>query len=94
MLDRDISEAEDHYHTLYQSFLNGQAGILAANMENELAETGRTICPVCRTEFCRGETHHFALPPETIPSKSDVDDAETAAKNAEKDRQNKNTFIN
>ncbi len=79
--------AEAEHHALYQRFLQGQAGLIAAGMERELQETGKTVCPVCRTPFCREEKHHFALPEEHIPTKEDVDRAEASAREAEKRRQ-------
>ncbi len=87
------SAAEELYHTLYQSFLNGQAGLIAGEMERELAEIGRTVCPVCKSVFCRGDSHQFALPAERIPSKSEVDQAETAAKKTEQNRQKKKSSV-
>ena len=86
-LTKDASEAEAGYHILYQAFLEGQAGLIAADMEKELAETGRTVCPVCSTPFCRDDAHRFALPTERIPDKTEVDRAAENAKAAEDKRQ-------
>ena len=92
-LTTKAADAEKKHHLLYQSFLSGQAGLIAADIEKELAETGRAVCPVCNSAFCRGDDHHFALPAEDIPTQTEVDLAQTAAKNAEKQRQEKHTFI-
>ncbi len=88
-LTREAASAEEGYHALYQAFLAGQAGLIAVNMEKELAETGKTVCPVCGTSFCREEAHRFALPGERVPEKTEVDRAERAAKAAEDRRREK-----
>ena len=82
------SEAEEHFHTLYQTFLSGQAGLIARDMEQDLAETGRTVCPVCNTQFSKGEAHCFALSTEYVPDRTEVEQADAAAKKAEERRQN------
>ncbi len=92
-LTLEASEAEERYHTLYQRFLNGQAGLIAAEMERELMETGHTVCPVCKSAFRRGDSHRFALPAGRIPSKPEVDRAEKDAKFAEQERQKKNNAV-
>ena len=79
----EAAEAEAHHHTLYQAFMTGQAGLLAASMERELAETGRTACPVCFTVFRSDEPHRFAFPEEHIPDQAEVDRAAAKAKNAD-----------
>ncbi len=85
-LTHDAAEADGRRHALYQAFLEGQAGLIAANMEKELAETGKTVCPVCRTPFCREDAHRFALPSSQVPEKAEVDRAEKAARAAEDKR--------
>ena len=85
-LTHSASESEERYHLLYQRFLGGQAGIIAQEMEAELAQKGMTVCPVCNTAFRSGDAHCFALPSEHIPSKDDVEKAELNARNAEKRR--------
>ncbi len=92
-LTADAAKAELRHHELYQLFLSGQAGLIAVNMEQELAETGRTVCPVCNTAFCSSDTHRFALPVEHVPVKRDVEKAEESAKMAERLRQDKQTYI-
>ncbi len=88
-LTREAAEADERRHALYQAFLEGQAGLIAASMEKELAEAGKTVCPVCGTAFCREEAHRFALPAQRVPEKAAVDGAERAAKTAEDKRQKK-----
>ncbi len=89
----DAAAAEDRHHALYQVFLEGQAGLIALNMEKELANTGKTVCPVCNTPFCRNDAHRFALPAERVPEKAEVDKAEKAARAAEEKRQKKQADI-
>ncbi len=88
-LTLDASEADTRYHELYQLFISGQAGLIAADMERELTETGKTVCPVCNTGFCREERHRFALPVTEVPSKEKVDTAAKDRDSAEKLRQEK-----
>ncbi len=88
-LTREAAEAERRYHQLYQSFLEGQAGLIASQMERELDETGRTVCPVCSTHFSRSELHRFAVPTDAVPDRAQVTEAEKAAKTAEDQRQRK-----
>ena len=92
-LTREAAGAEERRHALYRAFLEGQAGLIAVNMEKELAETGKTVCPVCGTSFCREDGHRFALPAERVPEKSEVDGAEKAARAAEDARQEKRSEL-
>ncbi len=85
--------SDERRHALYQAFLNGQAGVLGADMERELAETGHTVCPVCGTAFRTDSTHRFAQPAEDAPGKADVEAAEKDAKDAESRRQAKHTYV-
>lgn len=68
-------EAEARYHGLYQAFIEGQAGILARALEQELEEKEEAACPVCNTVFHRAQARCFAKPGEKIPEKKDVDAA-------------------
>ena len=92
-LTQKAQNAENRYHALYQAFLAGQAGLIAQSMEKELAETGKTVCPVCGTPFCREEEHRFALPAEKVPDKAAVDRAEEEAREAEKKRNDRQTAL-
>ena len=86
-------ELETHYHKLYQAFLNGQAGILAKNLEQELEEQGEAVCPVCHTAFCGSHFHDFANPKEHTPEKSEVDEAKEAFDGQEEKRQEQSRKI-
>ena len=87
-LTRAAGEASDSYNDLYQAFIAGQAGLIAMDMETELAQTGKTVCPVCNTPFHRGDGHRFALPARQVPRKDEVDTAKRKAETAE-DRRHK-----
>lgn len=99
-LIKEASKAQNDYNELYQAFLAGQAGLIAVDMEKELAESGKTVCPVCNTPFCRDQAHQFALPAERVPGQKEVDAANRNAKaaddkwkNARADYQNKQSLI-
>lgn len=92
-LTQDAAVADARHHTLYQVFLEGQACLIAEAMEKELAETGKVVCPVCNTSFCRDKAHRFALPAAQVPKKEEVDEAEKDAKSAEDKRQKKQTDL-
>ena len=87
-------EAEAHHHTLYQAFLGGQAGLIAAEMERQLQEDGKTVCPVCNTPFCRERAHRFALPAAQTPTRAEVDGAEKQYRAAETRRRDGEAAIN
>ena len=79
-------EAEDYHHRLYQAFIGGQAGLLAQELEQELAKNGQAVCPVCGSAFHSGEPHRFADRPEDTPTQPEVDAAKRAYEEAEKAR--------
>ena len=87
------ARAEERFHLLYQRFLGGQAGIMAKEMEQELSQKGMTVCPVCNTAFRSGEPHCFAIPSEHVPSEEEVEKARQAARDAEKNRKDKEARI-
>ena len=92
-LAQTAAREEASYHALYQAFLDGQAGLIAAGMEKELAEIGETVCPVCNTRFMHGSAHRFAIPAERVPEQAEVDEAEKRFKAAETDRREKSESI-
>ena len=71
-------EAVDYHHRLYQAFIGGQAGLLAQELEQKLAENGQAVCPVCGSVFHSGEEHRFADRPEDTPTQTEVDAAKRA----------------
>ncbi|MBQ8934800.1 MAG: SMC family ATPase, partial [Oscillospiraceae bacterium] len=78
--------AEQRHHDLYQSFLSGQAGILAGDLRRELREQGRAVCPVCRTPFCADTSHEFAPLLAGTPTADQVDAAKAEYDRWEKKR--------
>ena len=92
-LAENVLEAKNSYDEKYEKFISGQAGLIALDMERELAEKGETFCPVCKTRFHRGEEHCFAGVSGDIPSKAEVDKAEKAWKSEDKKYQDKQKDI-
>ncbi len=74
-LTAEAAEAERLHHGLYQAFIRGQAGILAARLEQELREQGAAVCPVCRTGFSSGQEHAFSPLQEGTPAQAEVEQA-------------------
>ncbi len=85
-LTQAAQKAEQRYHSLYQAFISGQAGLIAEGMRQELDARGSTICPVCRSAFCAGEKHLFAELSEETPSQDKVDKAKHQHEEQEKMR--------
>lgn len=67
--------AEQRHHQLYQAFLQGQAGLIARDLEEELTVHGSAVCPVCHSEFCAGQAHSFAVLSDETPAQAEVDRA-------------------
>lgn len=88
-----VKEFDLSYHRLYQMFLDGQAGILASKLEQELAEKGEAACPVCGTAFCSSHAGHFAKMAEDVPEKGKVDEARFLLDQKEQDRQKQEQII-
>ena len=91
-LARNALDAENDYHEKYQNFISGQAGLIARGMEQELADRGETLCPVCKTHFVRGQEHCFACVPVETPSKEEVDKADQLRKSEDKKYQDKKAY--
>ena len=92
-LTLESSAAEERYHALFQAFLQGQAGRIAADLERELTETGRAACPVCGSVFHAGEQHAFALAEAETPRESEVKEAEALARKAEHRRRGRQSEL-
>ncbi len=80
------ADAERAYHTAYQSFIAGQAGLLAQELGTQISLQGEAQCPVCRTAFRKGEPHAFAPLIEGTPSKEKVDALKADFERCEKER--------
>ncbi len=92
-LTRKASDAEKAYHLAYQAFVNGQAGLLANELEQALSETGRAVCPVCRSVFHAGQAHDFAPLAQGTPSQLEVDSARERFDRCERQRNDQQTAI-
>lgn len=67
------SESSLKYNELYQAFINGQAGVLAKQLEKDLNENAQATCPVCKSIFYSKDRHFFAEECNNVPEKSEVD---------------------
>ena len=86
-------EAESRYHRAYQAFISGQAGVLAADIERQLRETGSAVCPVCRAAYHAGERHEFAPLVEGTPTQEQVDAAKTLFEESERKRNEQQNLV-
>lgn len=85
--------ASSRYNVLYQSFICGQAGLIAADLEETLRTEGAAVCPVCNSRFIAGQEHSFAALPENTPTKEQVDDAKRTFDRKEKERSNQASTV-
>ncbi|MBQ9459932.1 MAG: SMC family ATPase [Oscillospiraceae bacterium] len=92
-LAKDAAEAEARYHQIYQAFIGGQAGLMAAELEKALRDTGGAVCPVCRSVFHAGQEHEFALLAEGTPTQAEADAAKKRFEQCEKKRGNKSSDV-
>lgn len=86
-------EAEARYHGLYQTFIEGQAGILARALERELEEKEEAACPVCNTVFHRSQSRYFAKSGEKVPEKREVDEARRIFDDRDEERQRQGQIV-
>lgn len=88
-LTQAAGKAAKDSHDLYQAFIAGQAGLLAAELRGELDRCGRAVCPVCQSEFRAGQEHAFAPLAEDTPTKDKVDAAKLdfETKDTEREKQ-------
>ena len=80
------SHAEQRHHELYQAFIRGQAGLIAAELEENLTAHGTAVCPVCHSEFRKGQEHRFAVLSDETPAQAEVESAKRNAEEKEKSR--------
>ena len=83
-LTADALQAEERYHRLYRSFLNGQAGLMARDLREEIQRRGEAVCPVCGSTVGQRDALHFAIPEEDVPNQSSVDAAKEEMERAER----------
>lgn len=82
----EAADAEAQYHSLYQAFIGGQAGLIAEGLRQELAEKGSACCPVCRSAFRTGEECAFAPLAEDTPTEAKVAAAKRSHEKKEQER--------
>lgn len=90
LLQKLLAETEDLnsvYQATYHTFLEGQAGLLARELEQNLQEKQEAVCPVCRTVFHHTDTHCFAELVEGTPEQKDVDAARVVWEAKDKERE-------
>lgn len=75
------------YQATYHAFLEGQAGLLARELEQDLQEKQEAVCPVCRTAFHHTDNHCFAELVEGTPEQKDVEAARAAWEVKDKERE-------
>ena len=85
-LTEDALAAEERHHRLYSAFLAGQAGIMASQLRQEIAEHGHANCPVCGSRVVRGQESAFAPGEAYIPDQDQVEQARVLLERAEKAR--------
>ena len=83
---REAMEAAADYHRAYQAFIGGQAGLLAAELRQALAERGSAPCPVCGVVAHSGQEHAFAPLVAGTPTQARVDAAKRRAEGCERER--------
>ena len=83
----ETGELNAVYQATYHAFLEGQAGLLARELERDLQEKQEAVCPVCRTAFHYTDGHCFAELVEGTPEQKDVDAARAAWEAKDKERE-------
>ncbi|MCC8074821.1 MAG: SMC family ATPase [Clostridiales bacterium] len=84
-----LQTATDRRSYLYDAFWNGQAGIMAEQLEETLTLEGEGVCPVCGARHLRGDHPPFAQKPTETPTQEELNRAEAA----EKEEQKKNNTL-
>lgn len=85
-LSEEAAAAERRHHSLYQAFINGQAGLIANELRQKLAVDGDAVCPVCGSQLHTGQEDAFAALPEETPTKAKVDAAKRDYEKKERKR--------
>ncbi len=87
-ISEETIQAKNFYDDLYRRFFEGQSGLLAEEMRNELNEKGSALCPVCGTHFVKGQDVHFAELEDSVPSQAEVEKAKKSFEGSEQKRTN------
>ncbi len=78
--------AENEHHRLYNAFIQGQAGILAEDLREQLKTSPEVTCPVCGAIHTLADVSSFAYIHEDVPTRNAVDEAYSRLDNAHKNR--------
>ncbi len=91
-LAADALSKKDAWSGLYSAFFRGQAGLMAGNLEEDIAKTGTGTCPVCGTVHSSVGTG-FARKDPATPAETDVETAKNAFDAAERARAGKDAEL-
>lgn len=80
------AEAERHHHSLYQTFISGQAGLIAEGLRQEISEKGTACCPVCRSTLSAAQEDVLAPLAEDTPTEKQVAEAKRTYEKKERER--------
>ena len=92
-LTEKAGEAAKRYAVLYQRFIAGQAGLLAAELGVTLDEKGEADCPVCHTKLTGADRGRLAVPEADTPDKKTVDRAKAVSEDCESKRAAEETTV-
>ncbi|MCQ2558856.1 MAG: SMC family ATPase [Oscillospiraceae bacterium] len=81
-LQISFNDAAAEHLRLHTAFLNGQAGLLAKELADQLQQSETAACPVCGVVHTKADVHGFAVYTDNIPSKAEVDAAFNALNRA------------
>ena len=83
---REALAAEQRFHERYQSFVAGQAGLLAVDLGEEIRRKGEALCPVCGARRSREHLSCLAPLPERTATREQVDQARKALDRCDRQR--------
>ncbi|MBR6119753.1 MAG: SMC family ATPase [Oscillospiraceae bacterium] len=89
-----VLAAREDYNACYRRFLAGQAGLLAGELRESIAEAGQGVCPVCGTALGPEHLPRLAHSDGETPDRETLDRAKVNAEALEKDRQDKLELLN
>ena len=86
VLLQETLEVRAYYDNIYRRYIEGQAGILAEGLRQELNEKGGALCPVCGTRIRPENAEHLAHAEEDAPSQESLEQARLAFEEKDKAR--------
>ena len=82
VLERKLKDAllaakhsQEIHASIYQRFIEGQTGLLASTMREEIRETGHSTCPVCGSFITESSIDHLAQSNHDLPDRKAVEQA-------------------